>query len=161
MLRHASLEDLPAIVEVYNQVIPGRMVTADLEPVTVESRLAWFHSHNSTTRPLYVWAENNEVIGWLSFRDFYGRPAYRHTAEIAIYIHENYRGKGLGKTLLQEAVTQAPALQIHTLLGFIFAHNLPSIKLFQKFDFQTWAHLPEVAVLDNDLRDLVILGRKL
>jgi len=37
-LRDATEVDLPAIVDIYNSVIPGRMVTADLEPVTVESR---------------------------------------------------------------------------------------------------------------------------
>src|SRR5687768_16829961 len=130
MLRHATLQDLPDIVEIYNQTIPGRIVTADLEPITVESRISWFHSHNKSTRPLFVWLEDETVIAWLSFKDFYGRPAYRHTAEIAIYIHENHRGNGLGKILLQEALNQCTELQIHTLLGFIFAHNEPSIKLF-------------------------------
>ncbi|MGZ5243623.1 MAG: N-acetyltransferase family protein [Bacteroidia bacterium] len=161
MLRHANLQDLPAIVEIYNQTIPGRMVTADLEPVSIESRTLWFHSHNKSTRPLYVWVEDEKVVGWLSFKDFYGRPAYRHTAEIAIYIHENHRHKGLGKILLQEAINQSAELQIHTLLGFIFAHNEPSIKLFRNFGFETWAHLPEVALLDNDLRDLIIVGKKI
>ncbi len=155
------MQDLPKIVEIYNQTIASRIVTADLEPVTLESRINWFHTHNTQTRPLWVWLEDEEITAWISFRDFYGRPAYRHTAEISIYIDENYRGKGLGKKLLAYALAQCEDLQIHTLLGFIFAHNIPSIKLFQDFGFEKYGHLPEVALLDNDLRDLIILGKKI
>ncbi len=50
----ATLEDLPTIVEIYNSTIPGRMVTADTEPVTVESREKWFHEHSPTFRPLWI-----------------------------------------------------------------------------------------------------------
>jgi phosphinothricin acetyltransferase len=105
--------------------------------------------------------ENGEVIAWLSFSDFYGRPAYLRTAEVSIYLAESARGKGLGKQLLQVAVERAPALGIDTLLGFIFGHNEASLRLFQRFEFETWGTLPRVAVLDGVERDLVILGRRL
>ncbi|MGF6848058.1 L-amino acid N-acyltransferase YncA [Chitinophaga sp. W3I9] len=49
--RHATEADLPRIVEIYNTTIASRMVTADTSPVTVESRLPWFHAHNNTRRP--------------------------------------------------------------------------------------------------------------
>jgi phosphinothricin acetyltransferase len=160
MLRNATIQDLPQIVGIYNQTIPGRLVTADLEPVPVESRISWFHTHNTQHRPLWVFEEAGQIQAWVSFKDFYGRPAYRYTAEISIYIHEEFRNKGLGKYLLNYAIEKCPDLEINTLLGFIFAHNEPSIKLFKKFDFQIWAHLPKIALLDNDLRDLLILGKK-
>jgi phosphinothricin acetyltransferase len=136
-------------------------VTADLEPVTVESRLAWFHAHGPRARPLWVVEENGTVLAWLSFSDFYGRPAYQRSAEVSIYLAESARGKGLGKQLLQAALERAPALGIDTVLGFVFGHNEPSLRLFKSFEFQTWGTLPRVAVLDGIERDLVILGRRL
>jgi phosphinothricin acetyltransferase len=159
--RDATLEDLPGIVAIYNSTVPSRLVTADLEPVTVESRLAWFHAHGPQARPLWVVEENGTVVAWLSFSDFYGRPAYLRSAEVSIYLAESVRGKGLGKQLLQAALERAPALGINTLLGFIFGHNEPSLRLFKGFEFQTWGTLPRVAVLDGVERDLVILGRRL
>jgi len=159
--RDATLEDLPGIVAIYNSTVPSRLVTADLEPVTVESRLAWFHAHGPQARPLWVVEENGTVVAWLSFSDFYGRPAYLRSAEVSIYLAESVRGKGLGKQLLQAALERAPALGINTLLGFIFGHNEPSLRLFRGFEFQTWGTLPRVAVLDGVERDLVILGRRL
>ena len=159
--RDATLDDLPGIVAIYNSTVPSRLVTADLEPVTVESRLAWFHAHGPQARPLWVVEENGTVLAWLSFSDFYGRPAYLRSAEVSIYLAESVRGKGLGKQLLQAALERAPALGIDTLLGFIFGHNEPSLRLFKGFEFQTWGTLPRVAVLDGVERDLVILGRRL
>ncbi|KLU21206.1 phosphinothricin acetyltransferase [Caballeronia mineralivorans PML1(12)] len=159
--RDATLDDLPGIVAIYNSTVPSRLVTADLEPVTVESRLAWFHAHGPQARPLWVVEENGTVVAWLSFSDFYGRPAYLRSAEVSIYLAESVRGKGLGKQLLQAALERAPALGINTLLGFIFGHNEPSLRLFKGFEFQTWGTLPRVAVLDGVERDLVILGRRL
>lgn len=50
-IEDATLQDLPAIAAIYNETIAGRMVTADLEPVTVESRLKWFDEHSPDFRP--------------------------------------------------------------------------------------------------------------
>lgn len=41
----SQIQDLPRIVEIYNQAIPTRLSTADLEPVTIESKKAWFDAH--------------------------------------------------------------------------------------------------------------------
>ena len=65
-LRDATERDLPRIVEIYNSTIPGRMVTADLNPVTVESRRGWFHEHAPDRAPLWVLEENGEIVAWLS-----------------------------------------------------------------------------------------------
>lgn len=159
--RDATLEDLPKIVEIYNSTIASRMVTADTEPVTVEDRLKWFHEHNATKRPLWVVETSGEICGWVSLQDFYGRPAYQATAEVSIYLDENFRGHGLGKTVLSKVIETAPSCEVDTLLGFIFGHNEPSLRLFEKFGFEKWGHFPEVATLDGVKRDLVILGIKL
>jgi phosphinothricin acetyltransferase len=159
--RDATEADLPAIVAIYNSTIASRQVTADLEPVSVDSRRAWFAAHGPHTRPLWVVEEDGRVIAWLSFSDFYGRPAYRHTAEISIYLDEAARGKGLGSRLLDAALARAPELDVDTALGFIFGHNAASLKLFARFGFEQWGHLPRVAVLDGVERDLMIVGKRL
>jgi len=167
--RPATLNDLPAIVAIYNSTVASREVTADTEPVTVASRLAWFHEHTPERRPLWVIELDDDVsdpaseapiVGWISYSNFYGRPAYAGTAEVSIYIEESWRGKGVGRYALAEAIAFAPSIRVHTLLGFIFGHNLPSLALFGKFGFGTWANLPRVANLDGVERDLIILGKR-
>lgn len=159
--RHATLDDLQRIVDIYNSTIASRLVTADTSPVTVEERLNWFHEHSPQKRPLWVIEKEEVIYGWISFQSFYGRPAYDGTAEISIYLAEEARGKGLGKIALQYAIDEAPSLRIKTILAFIFGHNEPSLKLFSQFGFVQWAHLPKVATLDDIERDLIILGKRL
>src|SRR5687767_13229699 len=158
-LRTAIESDLPAIVEIYNATIPSRMVTADLEPVTVEARRPWFAAHQTASRPIWVLCgARGEVSAWLSFDSFYPRAAYDGTAMIAIYVAESQRRLGLGRHVLEQAIARAPALGLHTLLGYIFGHNTPSLRLFESKGFTRWAHLPRVAILDGVERDLVIVG---
>ncbi len=159
-VRHAQPADLPRIVAIYNAAIPGRMATADTAPVTVADREAWFREFDPARRPLWVLTDLDgaHVSGWLSLRSFYGRPAYEATVEVAVYVDPALHRRGIGKTLLYHALANAPALGIRTALAFVFAHNAPSLALFERAGFAAWGRLPRVAVLDGVERDLAILG---
>lgn len=160
LYRPAKRNDLDQIVQIYNATIPSRQVTADTVPVSVESRVAWFEEHSPNFRPLWVAESESRIAGWLSFSSFYGRPAYDRTAELSVYVHEAFRKRGVASNFLRQALVEAPSLDISTLLGFIFAHNEPSLRLFAKFGFARWGELPKVAILDGIERDVIIVGRR-
>ena len=80
IIRDAVEADLPAIVEIYNATVPTRMVTAELEPTTVEARLPWFREHSPEQYPFWVAELEGRVIAWLDFKKFLPRCAYRGTA---------------------------------------------------------------------------------
>ncbi len=160
-IRIATEEDLGAIVDIYNAAIPTRQATADLEPITPASRLEWLRDHPPEQYPIWVAETKTGVIGWLSLQMFYGRIAYRHTAEVSLYIAPDYQRRGIGKKLVQHALDSCPGLGLSNLLCVIFAHNGGSIKLFQGFGFENWGFLPGVADLDGIKRDVVILGRSI
>ncbi len=160
-IRLATEADLPEMVAIYNSSIPGRMATADIEPVNVESRMTWFDDHAKNNRPLWVAVNGNEVVGYLSVRDFYSRTAYKSTVEVGLYVHPNYQKQGLGKQLLNHLEANAKAFDLRILTAYIFAHNAPSLKLFRSFGYEQWAHLPSVAIIDSKMIDLLILGKQL
>jgi L-amino acid N-acyltransferase YncA len=160
-LRDAVEDDLPAIVGIYNSTVPSRVVTADPEPVSVESRLTWFREHDPKSRPIWVAEVDGEIAGWFSFENFRKKPAYHATAEVSVYVSDKHRRRGIGRRLLEEAIRRAPELGLKTLTGGIFGHNEPSIRLFEGFGFERWAHYPRVAELDGVERDLVVLGLRL
>jgi phosphinothricin acetyltransferase len=164
MIRNADAMDLPAIVDIYNAAIPGRLATADTEPVSLDSRRSWFQDRDFRKHPIWVYegaGNGKPIVGWLSFKPFYGRPAYAATAEVSIYVDPSSHRSGVATRLMEHAIAHASALQLTTYLAFVFAHNAPSLAFCRKFGFAQWGHLPRIAVLDGVDRDLLILGRRL
>jgi L-amino acid N-acyltransferase YncA len=159
-LRDATELDLPAIVEIHNAAIASRISTAQLNPLTVEERRRWFQAHSPGHHPLWVVELSGALAGWLSFKDFLPRAAYRGTAELSVYVHETFRRRGVAKRLLEEAIMRAPKLGMHALVGLIFAQNEASVALFRTAGFEQWGFLPGVARIDDQLRDLTIFGRR-
>ncbi|WP_010632081.1 GNAT family N-acetyltransferase [Sporolactobacillus vineae] len=161
VIRDAVMSDLPEIVRIYNETIPGRMVTADTTEVTVEERTPWLAAHlKNRNRPFWIAQSGGHICGWLSLSTFYGRPAYQGTVEISVYIDASFRHTGIGSSLIRRAMKQAGQYKIRTILAFIFGQNLPSLHLFKKLGFAQWGRFPKVAELDGVERDLLILGKR-
>jgi L-amino acid N-acyltransferase YncA len=158
-IRDAAEEDLPAIVEIYNAAIATRMSTAQLDPVTVESRRDWLHEHTSDRHPFWVAEIDRRIVGWLTFKSFLPRCAYGGTVELSVYVGEKFRRNGIARKLLEEAIARAPSLGITAMVGLIFRHNEPSLRLFERLGFERWGLLPGIARLDGVERDLTIMGR--
>ncbi|WP_373100555.1 MULTISPECIES: GNAT family N-acetyltransferase [Pasteurellaceae] len=159
MFRLAESHDLPRILTIYNQVIDKRTVTADLAPVSVESRQDWFDFHlHSTKYPLWVYEAEGHLLGWCSYSAFYGRRAYDGCAEISFYLDSALHGKGIGKQCVNFLIEQMPNYQLHTLLAFVFGNNAPSLGLLHKMGFERWGCLPQVADMQTHFEDLVMLG---
>ena len=169
IVQRASIEDLSAVLEIYNQSIPSKQATANLAVVTIDERAAWFDEHlNSPTRPIYVVKalsssekttnKSPTVVAWGSFSDLYARTAYHISTEISIYLHQEYHGQGLGSLLTRWMLTQAPSLGIHNVVALIFAHNKPSLGLFHKLGFEQWGYMPKVCDMQDFIADVVMLG---
>jgi phosphinothricin acetyltransferase len=158
-IRHAGPDDLPRVVAIYNASIPGRLATADTSPVTVAERQEWFRGFDPARRPLWVDCGAGDVpMAWLSLRSFYGRPAYAATVEVGVYTAPEALRQGRAAALLGHAIDSMPSLGIRTLVAFVFAHNVPSLRLFERVGCVRWGLLPRVAELDGVERDVVILG---
>jgi predicted O-methyltransferase YrrM len=102
---------------------------------------------------------DGQIGGWLSFKSFLPRCAYRGTVELSVYVDERFRRRGLGRKLLQEAIRRAPALGVTAMVGLIFRQNEASLGLFEGLGFCRWGLLPAVAQVEGIERDLIIVGR--
>ncbi|MDA1173122.1 MAG: GNAT family N-acetyltransferase [Chloroflexi bacterium] len=159
MIRDATADDLDEIVAIYNASIPGRLATADLTPVSVDSRRAWFAEHDPAHHPLWIYEDDDAVAGWLSLGSFYQRAAWDATAEVSVYVSPGHQKRGLAATLVSEAISRAPEFGLTSLVALIFGHNQPSLNLFHRFGFDDWGNMPEVCDVDGIKRDVMILGR--
>jgi len=157
VIRHATESDLPAIVDIYNQSIPGGWSTADTKPVTVAERLEWFRKFDAARRPIWVAVADGNVIAWVSLSSFYaGRPAYDATAEVSMYVDSSQQGKGLGRRLKTWVIEQCPRLGVTTLLSMYFDHNRATQRINESLGFEPCGHLREIAVVAGQKRGLVI-----
>jgi L-amino acid N-acyltransferase YncA len=158
-IRDAAESDLPAIIKIYNAAIATRVATAQLEPVTLEERRDWLKEHSADRHPFWVLEIDCQIAGWLTLKPFLPRCAYRGTAEVSVYVDKKFRRKGIGRSLLGESLARASSLKINAMVGLIFAHNEPSLRLFEQLGFERWGLLPRIAQLDTVERDLTIMGR--
>src|ERR1039457_574129 len=85
-IRDAVEADLSAIIDIYNVAIATRMSTAQLEPVTVESRRRWLSEHSPDRRPFWVTEIDGQIAGWLTIKSFLPRCAYSGTVELSVYV---------------------------------------------------------------------------
>ena len=90
-----------------------------------------------------------------------GPPGHDGTAEVSIYLASTHHGKGVGSTMLSEAIRMAPTLELESLLGFVFSHNQPSLSLLRKHGFIEWGRLPGIARMGERRYSVSILGLKL
>jgi L-amino acid N-acyltransferase YncA/predicted O-methyltransferase YrrM len=158
IIRDAVEADVPAIVAIYNAAVATQIATAQLRPISIEEGHNWL-SENSDDYPFWVAETDGDVFGWLSFKQFLPRCAYRGTAEISVYVDQKFRRRGVARRLLKEAIARAPSLRINALVGLIFGHNKPSLKLFEQLGFQRWGEMPGIARLENVERDLIVMGQ--
>jgi phosphinothricin acetyltransferase len=145
MIRHAVINDLEEIVRIYNEAIPLE-ANADIEPVEVNDKLQWFNEHSSEKYPIFVYVINTQVVGWIAISAYrFGRGALSYTAEISYYIDNKYKEQGIATKLFNYVINNCWKYNIKNLFAIVLEHNIPSIKLLEKFNFKKWGKLPKVA----------------
>lgn len=149
--------DMPFVVEVYNSTIPGE-ATADTEPVTVEDWLPWLSDHQKDDRPAWILFENGRKCGWMSFSDYKKRAAYDGTAEVSIYLHEAFRGRGLAVRFLEMGLDHVRLAGLRKVLAVVFNRNRASVAVFRKLGFEEWGLLPGACLMNGTEWDVAILG---
>lgn len=156
-IREATEADLPAIIDIYNQSIPGGWSTADTKPITVADRVEWFRKFDLTWRPIWVVEVDGRVVATAYLSSFYGgRPAYDATAEVSQYIATAYHRRGIGRRLKKWVIEQCPRLGVTTLLSMHFDHNEATRRINESLGFEQCGHLREIAVVQGQKRGLMI-----
>ncbi len=161
IIRDATEADLQSILAIYNQSIPKRIATADLEPQSLATRRAWFMNRDRATRPVLVAELAGRVVAWGSYTNFKDRTAYAPTAEISVYVADECAGRGVGRAMLDALLARATSCGIDRILAICFAHNEPSLRLFRARGFTEWGTLPDACVMDDVRRSVVILGKSM
>ena len=142
-VRKATLEDLAAITQIYNDAILKTVATFDTDPKTAEEQMMWFADHGPEY-PILVADNNGLVVGWASLSRWSDRCGYSNTAEISLYVDEKHQGKGIGRKLLEAIVREGREAGLHTVIARIAEGSEASINLHKSFGFEHIGTVKEV-----------------
>jgi L-amino acid N-acyltransferase YncA len=143
-VRNAIPNDLPQLLDIYNDIIVHTTAVYDYEPHTLFMREQWFETKKQQGFPVFVAEEGDRVVGFSSIGPFRAWAAYKYSVENSVYVAASVRGKGIGKLLIPPLIDGAKKMGMHTIIAGIDAANEASIKLHTNFGFKEVAHFKEV-----------------
>jgi len=143
-IRLATEDDLPGMLEIYNDIILNTTAVYEYEPHTLEMRRQWFLTKQEQRFPVFLAEEGGSLAGFSSIGPFRAWAAYKYSVENSVYVKSGLRGKGIGRLLLAPLIGAARNLKMHTIIAGIEATNEASIKLHESFGFKEVAHFNEV-----------------
>ena len=161
-VRHATTEDLPAILAIYNDAVRTTFAIWNEDETTLAERRDWYDKRLAGGYPVLV-AETPgaAVAGYASYGPFRAFQGFRRSAELSIYVAAGNRGRGIGDRLMAGLVAEARRRGIHVLIGGVEAGNAASIRLHARHGFVETGRMPEVGVKFGRWLDLVFMQRVL
>ncbi len=159
-IRLATIDDLPAILDIYNEQVLNGVATFDTEPYnTPERRIAWWKKHPMDRYPVIVAVEGSEVIGWASLSAWSDRCAYARAAEASVYVRKDQRGRGVGLALMPELIAQARRIGVCVLLARIALPAPASLRLHESAGFKRIGTMRRVGekfgrIIDVEMLDI-------
>lgn len=161
VIRPATHADLPAILDIFNEVIARTTAVYAYEPHTPGMRRAWFDELRLGGWPVIVSESGGAITGFGSIGVFRARPGYKYTGEHTLHVHADHRGRGIGRALLTALIEEARRRELRTLIGGIDAENEVSIRLHTSLGFTECARIKDVAYKFGRWLDLVLMQRML
>lgn len=143
-IRVATEADLPAILEIYNEIIATTTAVYYYEPHTLEMRQKWFAERKELGFPVFVAEEEGRILGMSTIGPFRVPTAYRYTVENTVHVAASARGRGVGKLLMTPLIAAARERNIHAIVAGIDAENAVSLHLHRQFGFEEVAHFKQV-----------------
>jgi L-amino acid N-acyltransferase len=144
LIRIATEHDLPAMLDIYNDIIANTTAVWHYEPHTMDMRKEWFEQRKQQGFPIFVAEDEGKISGFSTYGSFRPWPGYSKTVENSVYVASDSRGKGVAKLLLPPLIDAAKQSGIHAIVAGIDAENDISIALHKKFGFVEVAHFKEV-----------------
>lgn len=158
LLRPAVLEDLPCMTDIYNEALLNTNAHYFAEPRSLEERKTWFLGHGEK-HPVYVALQNERVIGWASLTRWSPYHAFEDSVESSFYVHKDFRGQGLGRTLLAKVLQEGEKAGMHTVIARILEGNPSSIYIHEQLGFEHIGTMREIGKKFGKYLDLYLMQK--
>ena len=132
------------VKKIYCEGIETGIATFQTEAPAYEQ---WNNSHLNFAR--LVACDEEKVLGWIALSSTSSRCVYSGVVEVSVYIGKDFRGKGIGKELMKEAIKQGEENGIWSFYSAIIKENIASIELHKKCGFREIGIREKIAKLSN------------
>jgi L-amino acid N-acyltransferase YncA len=160
LIRQATLADVPALADIYNEAVLTTTATFDIEPKSIEDRTEWLQSRGERY-PVLVAEVDGQVVGYAVLTRWSDRAAYADTVETGLYVHSAHRDRGIGRELKAAIIEEARRLGFHSLVARITADSAVSLHLNRTAGFTHVGTLREVGCKFGRLLDVHIMQKLL
>ncbi|WP_422776448.1 GNAT family N-acetyltransferase [Pseudomonas mediterranea] len=162
MIRPATPDDLPSMVETYNQAIADKVfANCDVPHDSIEKfRLTYFGKDRRFAVLVYL-SRDGDTVAWGALKPFSARPDDETMAEVAVYVRRDMRARGVGIRLLQALEVSAREAGFESLVAIILGPNHASARGCKSQGFAECVRIPRIARLENNLVDIVWLQKKM
>ncbi|MDO7908720.1 arsinothricin resistance N-acetyltransferase ArsN1 [Paenibacillus sp. JX-17] len=160
LIRQAQETDLPGLLEIYNQGIEDRIATLESQPKNEAYMSSWFDQHQGRYTAL-VAEEDGKAVGWAAINPYSNRCAYDGVGDLSVYIHREYRGRGIGTQLLQAIDRAGRENGFYKIVLYTFPSNLPGQKLYRKSGYREVGIFENQGVLDGRFVDVMAMEKLL
>lgn len=136
-LRDSTDDDVPAIQAIYAHHVRHGTGSFELEPPSVDEMRARRADVLRNGFPHLVAEADGRVLGYAYANFFRTRPAYRFTVEDSVYVAEDARGGGVGRTLLVALMARCELAGCRQMIAIIGdSYNTGSIALHARCGFR-------------------------
>lgn len=135
-VRCAREDDMPAVLDIYNEEVRHSTSTYQYAERTLDEQVAqWLARRADGHRFFVAVADDDRVVGYANYGLFRPREGWRFTCEHSVYLHRDWRGRGLGKLLLPAVMAHARERGFHSMVGVVDAANAASVRLHEAMGF--------------------------
>lgn len=129
---------------------------------TFETRAPSWAEWNSNhlTAPRLVATSEERIVGWAALNPVSSRTVYAGVAEISVYVANDWRGKGVGRALLETLLVESEKNAIWTLQASIFPENVASMALHKSCGFREVGRRERIGKMNGVWRDTILLERR-
>lgn len=146
MIRRVTPQDAQAIAAIYNFYVTGSTATFDTEPVRADVIRARIDGLASRFPWLVYEAAGGEVAGFCYAHPWKEKAAYRYTLETTVYLAPGYRGKNIGRRLMDALIDACRREDYRVLIACITAGNEASRRLYEKLGFEPVSRFEKVGL---------------
>jgi len=144
------------VKEIYKQGMETGNATFEYIIPTWEK---WDRGHLKIGR--LVAKNGDKILGWIALSPVSEREVFKGVAEVSIYIHNDYKGKGIGSSLMKALINETEKNNIWTIEAKIFPENKGSLKLHKKHGFKIVGVREKIGKMNSgQWRDIVLLERR-